>query len=122
MADYRFSVGKIVVGSTTIALCTGISVKLDGGPAELRAGDYRYPVAINHGAKSLEITVESAKFDVIPSEFDDAYVTVELQAGTEGGGVTETITNMKIVSYDLKTEQDAFVTSTLVLRKAENPS
>lgn len=122
MADYKFSVGKIVVGATTIAYCTGITVRYDGGPVEFRGGDYRYPVWVELGAKSLEITIESAKFDVDPAELNNAYVTVELQTGAEGGGLAGTITNMKVVSYEVRQAQDTFVVSTMVLRKAENPT
>ncbi len=122
MADYKFSVGKIIVGTTTIAQCTGITVRYDGGPVEFRGGDYRYPVWVELGAKSLEITVESAKFDVDPAELNNAYVSVELQTGAEGGGLAGTIPNMKVVSYEVRQAQDAFVVSTMVLRKAENPT
>jgi hypothetical protein len=74
------------------------------------------------GGKSLEITVESAKFDLDPAELNNAYVSVELQTGAEGGGLAGTIDNMKVVSYEVKQAQDAFVVSTLVLRKAANPA
>jgi len=121
MADYKFSVGKITIDGDTIATCTGITVRHDGGAVEHRAGDYRYPMWIELGAKSLEISVESAKFDVDPSELNNTYVTVELQTGAEGGGLTGTLTNMKVVSYEVRETQDAFVVSTMVLRKAENP-
>lgn len=122
MADYKFSVGKIVVGASTIAYCTGITVRHDGGAVEFRGGDYRYPVWIELGAKALEVSIESAKFDVDPAELNNAYVDVVLQTGAEGGGLSGTISNMKVVSYEVKQSQDAFVVSTMVLRKAENPS
>jgi len=118
---YKFGVGTISIGSgTAIASCTGISIKTDGGPVEFRGGDYRLPMWIELGAKSVEITVESAKFDIDPTELDNQYVTVTLAVGAEGGGLSGSITNCKVISYDLKSGQDAFVVSTLVLRRAEN--
>jgi hypothetical protein len=123
MANYAFSVGKIAIGSgTAIATCTGITVRTDGGPVEFRGGDYRLPMWIELGAKSVEITIESAKFDVDPSEMDNNYVSLTLSTGNEGGGLSATITNCKVVSYEVRQSQDAFVVSTLVLRKAENPT
>jgi hypothetical protein len=121
--DYKFSVGKITIGSgAAIASCTGITVRTDGGPVEFRGGDYRLPMWLELGAKSVEITIESAKFDLDPAELDNTYVTLTLAVGAEGGGLAGSITNCKVVSYEVKQAQDAFVVSTLVLRKAENPS
>ena len=121
--DYKFSVGTIQIGSgTPIATCTGITVKTDGGPVEFRGGDYRLPIWIKLGAKQVEITVESAKFDVDPTELDDTYVSITLATGANGGGLSGTITNCKVVSYEVKSSQDAFTVSTLVLRQAENPA
>jgi len=121
--DYKFSVGKIAIGSgTAIATCTGITVRTDGGPVEFRGGDYRLPMWIELGAKSVEITIESAKFDTDPSEMDNAYITLTLSTGNEGGGLAGTITNCKVISYEVRQTQDAFVVSTLVLRRAENPA
>jgi len=122
VAEYKFSVGKIKIGGgTAIAYCTGITISYDGGPVEFRGGDNRYPVWIELGAKSLEIRVESAKFDVNPTELDNTYVDVELQTGVEGGGLAGTITGCKVISYEVRQEQNAFVVSTMVIRKAVNP-
>ena len=122
MSDYKFSVGKIKIGGgTAIAFCTGITISYDGGPVEYRGGDYRYPVWIELGARALEIRVESAKFDVDPAELDNAYVDIELTAGAEGGGLAGTITGCKVISYEVRQEQNAFVVSTMVIRKAVNP-
>lgn len=121
MADYKFGVGKIKIGAgDAVATCTGITVRTDGGPVEYRGGDYRLPMWIELGAKSVEISVESAKFDVDPAELDNAYVTVELSAGAEGGGLVASVTNCKLVDYEVRQTQDGFVVSTLTLRKAEN--
>jgi len=120
---YKFGVGTIQIGSgTAIASCTGITVRTDGGPVEFRGGDHRLPMWIELGAKSVEITVESAKFDVDPAELDNEYVTLTLSAGAEGGGLTGSITNCKLVSYEVRQAQDAFVVSTMTLRKAANPA
>jgi len=122
-AAYKFGVGKIAVGSgAAIASCTGITVRTDGGPVEFRGGDHRLPMWIELGAKQVEITIESAKFDLDPAELDNAYVTLTLTTGVEGGGISGSITNCKVVSYEVKQAQDAFIVSTLVLRKAANPT
>lgn len=123
MASYKFGVGAIAIGTgDAIATCTGISIRIDGGPVEFRGGDNRLPMWIELGAQSTEITIESAKFDVDPAELDNEYVTLTLTTGTEGGGLAGTITNCKVVSYEVKQSQDAFVVSTLVLRRAVNPA
>lgn len=118
---HKFGVGRIKLDSVEIGLATNITVSLDGDPQELRAADFRLPVAIELGAKSLEITAETAKFDLDEDGatiLDNAYVDVDLEAGASGGGLVGTITNCKIVSYEVVSTQDGFVVSTLVLRKA----
>jgi hypothetical protein len=121
--DYKFSVGKIKIGGgTAIATCTGITLRIDGGPVEFRAGDYRLPMWIELGAKAVELNVESAKFDVDPAELNNAYVTVELQTGAEGGGLSGSLTNCKVISYEVRQSQDAYVVSTMVIRRAANPA
>jgi len=121
--DYKFGVGKIAIASgTAIASCTGIMLRVDGGPVEFRAGDYRLPMWIELGAKAVEITVESAKFDVDPAELDGAYVTVTLSTGAEGGGLAGSLDNCKVISYEVRQTQDAFVVSTMVIRRAANPA
>lgn len=121
MADHKFGVGKIKIGAgDIIATCTGITVRTDGGPVEYRGGGYSLPMWIELGAKSVEISVESAKFDVDPAELDNTYVTVELSVGAEGRGLVGDITNCKLVDYEVRQTQDGYIVSTMTLRKAEN--
>jgi hypothetical protein len=118
---HKFSVGKIKLDSVEIGLATGITVSSDGDPQELRAADHRLPAAIELGGQSVEITAETAKFDIDADGqtiLDNSYVDVELEAGANGGGLVGTITRCKIVSYEVVSTQDGFVVSTMVLRKA----
>jgi len=118
----KFSVGKIQLKknnvTTDVAIATGVTVKYSAAAVEFRGGDYDYPVEIKLGDLSCELTAESAKFDSVkPVEMDDTLYDVVLSTGKQGGGLTGTIKNMKIVSYDVKSTQNAFVVSTLVMRK-----
>ena len=118
----KFSVGKIRLhkGSiyTDIGVATGVTVKYSAAAVDFRGGDYDYPVDIKLGDLSCEVTAESAKFDSAkPIPMDDTLYDVVLEAGKQGGGLTGTIKNMKIVSYEVKSTQNAFVVSTLVMRK-----
>ncbi len=47
-----------------VGVATGITVSYDGAPVEFRGGDYRLPLAIELGDESVEITIESSKFDI----------------------------------------------------------
>jgi len=118
----KFSVGKIRLkkGSvyTTIAVATGITVKYSAAAVDFRGGDYDYPVDIKLGDLSCEITADTAKFDTVkPVAMDDTLYDVVLETGKQGGGLTGTIKNMKIISFEVKSAQNAFVVSTLVMRK-----
>lgn len=118
----KFSVGKIQlkkgVTTTEIGVATGITVKYSAAAVDFRGGDYDYPVDIKLGDLSCEITADSAKFETaLPAVMDDTLYEVVLSTGKQGGGLTGTIKNMKIVSYDVKSTQNAFIVSTLVMRK-----
>ena len=118
----KFSVGKIRLSKTgnytDIGVATGITVKYSAAAVDFRGGDYDYPVDIKLGDLSCEITAETAKFDSTkPIPMDDTLYDVVLETGKQGGGLTGTIKNMKIISYEVKSTQNAFVVSTLVMRK-----
>jgi hypothetical protein len=118
----KFSVGKIQLkknqNTVDVAIATGITVKYSAAAVEFRGGDYDYPVEIKLGDLSCELTAETATFSSTPpAVMDDTLYDVVLSTGKQGGGLTGTIKNMKIVSYDVKSAQNAFVVSTLVMRK-----
>lgn len=118
----KFSVGAIKLTKsavdTTIGVATGITVKYSAAAVDFRGGDYDYPVDIKLGDLSCEITCDSAKFETErPIPMDDTLYDVVLSTGKQGGGLTGTIKNMKIISYEVKSTQNAFVVSTLVMRK-----
>ena len=118
----KFSVGAIKLTKsavdTLIGVATGITVKYSAAAVDFRGGDYDYPVDIKLGDLSCEITADTAKFETDkPVPMDDTLYDVVLSAGKQGGGLTGTIKNMKIISYEVKSTQNAFVVSTLVMRK-----
>lgn len=127
---FKFSVGKLTIDSKVIASCAGITVTYDGSPVDYYAGDYRYPLAIELGNQSCEISVDSAEFDleIFPKDqgetgpallLTNTYVDVVLEAGPNGGGLVGTIKNCKITSYEVVSTQDDFVKASLTLRKAQ---
>lgn len=128
--QYKFSVGIISLDSTELAKCTGITVSYDGSPVEFYGADYRYPLALELGNQSCEITVENAEFNLenfpkdaggsIATFLTNQAVDVVLAAGANGGGIAGTIANCKVVSFELVSVQDDFVKATLTLRKIQN--
>lgn len=120
----KFSVGRLKVGSDTIAKCTGITVRYDGGPVDLYAGGYMDPRAIEIGNRAITITVEYATYSdsmnpdtVLPN----TYVDLELLASAadaERGLSGLTLAHCKAVSWEAASTQDGFVTYRLELRKA----
>lgn len=126
---FKFSVGKITLGSTELAACKNIGVSFDGNPSEFYGADYRYPLALELGNQSCEITVENAQFALenFPDDVGGSAATfltnelvdVTLQAGANGGGLAGTIKNCKVVSYEVNSVQDDFVSATLVLKKIQ---
>ncbi|MFX0084278.1 MAG: hypothetical protein ACFFAU_01290 [Candidatus Hodarchaeota archaeon] len=127
----KFSVGKITLnkGEANELVCnkaTGITVSYSSAAVEFRGGDYDYPIDIKLGDLSCEVTVESAVFpNTLGGDADadvsdllsDATMEIELAAGKQGGGLVGTIKNLKAVSYEIRSAQNAFVVSSLVLRK-----
>jgi len=127
--SYKFSVGTISLGGSEMAKCTGISVAYDGSPVEYYGADYRYPLALELGNQSCEITVENAEFALenFPGDaggsaatlLTNAVVDVTLGAGANGGGLSGTIKNCKVISLEINSVQDDFVKATVVLRKVQ---
>lgn len=118
----KFSVGRLKVGSDTIAKCTGITVRIDGGNVDLYAGGFKDPRDSQVGNRSTTVSVEYAEYSgnmdpdtVLPN----TYVTVELLASAadaERGLSGLTLTNCKAVSWEAASTQDGYVTYRLELR------
>lgn len=126
--SYRFSVGKIQVGSNDLGVVTDVAVSYDGDPQSFYGGDYRLPLAVELGNQSGEITCTTARFKVdghTNGPLDNNYCTVTLTAGQNGGGLVATIQFCKVTAYNVTSTQNAFVTSDLTLIMCDpdsNPS
>jgi len=107
--NYQFSVGTIVVGGNDLGIVTEISVSYDGDPQTYYGGDYRLPLAVELGNRSGEITCTTARFATSDDILDNQYVDVVLGLGSNGGGLTGTISNCKVTSYNVKSSQNDFV-------------
>jgi len=128
--QYKFSVGKISLDSTELAKCTGITVSYDGSPVEFFGADYRYPLAIELGNQSCEITVENAEFNLenFPKDVGGSAATfltntavdVVLEAGPNGGGLVGEIKNCKVIALEVVSVQDDFVKATVTLKKVQH--
>jgi len=129
MYTFKFSVGKLKIDSVEVAACQGISVSYDGNPAEFYGADYRYPLAMELGNQSCEISIENAEFNLenfpgdvggsAASLLDNELVDVVLEAGANGGGLTGTIVNCKVTAFEVTSVQDDFVKGTITLRKVQ---
>lgn len=119
--EYKFSVGAFALSGNElfpVGVATGITVSYDGAPVEFRGGDYRLPLAIELGDEGIEITIESSKFDVSadPVTFlSNNTFTLTLSQGANNGGLTGTIPNCKIVSYEIVSEQAGFVLAAITI-------
>ena len=105
----------MTVGTNDLGVLTDISVSYDGDPQSFYGGDYRLPLAVELGNRSGEITTTSARFDTADTVLDNRYLTVTLGLGKNSGGLTGTITNCKITSYNVKSAQADFITSDMAL-------
>lgn len=95
-----------------VGVATGITISYDGAPVEFRGGDYRLPLAIELGDESIEITIESSKFDIdtdIETFLSNNTFTLTLSQGANSGGLVGTIENCKLVTYEVVSEQAGFV-------------
>ena len=113
--QYQFSVGTMSVGSNDLGIATDIGVSYDGDPQSFYGGDYRLPLAVELGNRSGEITVTTARFDTADDPLDNRYLDVTLGTGKNSGGLTGTITNCKVTSYNVTSTQNDFVTSDMTL-------
>jgi len=126
---FKFSTGKAKIGDDYVAPCQGITVAFDGNPSELFGGDYRYPLAMELGNQSCEITIESAEFGLENFPGDDGgdaatflkntMIDLTLEAGANGGGLAGVIKNCKVTNYEVISVQDDFVKATLTLKKVQ---
>jgi len=112
---YQFSVGSIVVGANDLGVVTDLAVSYDGDPQSFYGGDYRLPLAVELGNRSGEITTTTARFSTDDDPLDNVYLTVVLGLGNEGGGLTGTIRNCKVTTYNVTSTQNDFVTSDMAL-------
>lgn len=127
MAEYKFSVGAFSMGSelTPVGVATGITVSYDGAPVEFRGGDYRLPLAIELGDESTEISIESSKFDIdtdIDTFLSNNTFTLTLSAGANSGGLIGTLSNCKIVSYEIVSEQAGYVLASITVNQLDAAS
>lgn len=112
--QYNYSVGTLSFGTNGAAgfgILTDIAVSYDGNPQSFYGGDYRLPLAVELGDRSGEITCSGARFAVDDAILDNKYATVTLGHGQNGGGLSGTINNCKVTSYNVKSSQNAFITS-----------
>lgn len=128
MAEYKFSVGAFALSGSELSpvgVATGITVSYDGAPVEFRGGDYRLPLAIELGDESVEITIESSKFDVdtdIATFLSNNTFTLTLSQGANNGGLVGTLSNCKIVSYEIVSEQAGFVLASITIQQLDSAS
>jgi len=127
MAEYKFSVGAFLLGSelTPVGVATGITISYDGAPVEFRGGDYRLPLAIELGDESVEITIESSKFDIdtdIATFLSNNTFTLTLSKGSNNGGLTGTLNNCKLVGYEVVSEQAGFVLASITINQLDSAS
>jgi hypothetical protein len=113
--NYQFSVGTIAVGSNDLGIVTDIGVTYDGDPQSFYGGDYRLPLAVELGNRSGEITCTTARFSITDDVLDNNYVDVVLGTGHNSGGLSGTINNCKVTSYNVTSNQNQFVTSDMNL-------
>jgi len=113
--QYQFSVGTVNVGPNELGIVTDAAVTYDGDPQSFYGGDYRLPLAVELGNRSGEITATTARFDIQDDPLDNAYVSVVFGLGKNSGGLSGTINNCKVTSYNVTSTQNDFVTSDLTL-------
>jgi len=119
----KFSVGRIKLGTQTVAKCTGITIRFDGNPVEFHGGGCQEPLAIELGNRTTSITVDYAEWaDLdVDSILTNEYVNVEILASeydANRGLSGLTLNKCKAVSWEITSSQDGFVTYRLELRKA----
>ena len=111
----QFSVGTVQVGTNDLGIVTEVAVTYDGDPQSFYGGDYRLPLAVELGNRNGQIICTSARFQTADDVLDNRYLDVVLGTGKNGGGLTGTITDCKITSYNVRSTQNDFVTSDLTM-------
>lgn len=122
--DVKFSTGRIVLVAadlteTDLGACQDISIHYSSSNKELRAGDYDYPIDIQLGDRSCEVTVKSSNWDIDPASvnYDNAVYSIRIDAGKQGGGSLGTIANCKLTDFKVEQKQDEFVLTDLTFKK-----
>jgi len=119
---YQFSVGTMTVQDESatqtpegVGVMTEISISYDGDPQSFYGGDYRYPLAIELGNRTGEVTAMSSRWTTADSILTNNYVNVTLGFGNTGGGLTGTVGPLKMTNYSVSSSQADFVTSDITL-------
>ncbi len=124
----KFSVGRFKMGGVTLAKCTGITVRYDGGPVDLYAGGFVDPLEIELGNRAVTLTVEYAEWtgDFAPDDvLTNEYITIELlasEADAARGLSGLTLNQCKAVNWEVASTQDGFATYRMEFRKAYSAS
>jgi hypothetical protein len=122
MAKLQFSIGSVEYGSTSLGFLTNITVSYDGDPQEFRGADYNYPVQIELGNRTVEITAESGRLD---GDLTDTWLTsgapvnIVFSQSSNNNGLAGTITNVKCVSHEVAQAQKEFVTYSMTFQMQE---
>jgi len=124
MPTLKFSVGTVQlqpVGGgdpVDIGIAQEISVNYTSAAKEFRGGDYDYPIDIQLGDKSCEVTVKTSYWKLDPQDiWNNSTFNLVISTGKQGGGSTGTITNLKLISYKVEQKQNEYVLSDLVFHK-----
>lgn len=128
-ADIKANVGTILVGTHTLAYCSGIEIDYDEAAIKYHAGDYKYPIYVAAGNSEMTITVDCAEYNA-----DETYsletirqdgdpVTVVLGTGDRGGGIpAATFTNCVVVQHTITSAQGDVIKARVILSKMADAS
>tara|TARA_Y100000034_G_scaffold135536_1_gene207842 strand:- start:2747 stop:3154 length:408 start_codon:yes stop_codon:yes gene_type:complete len=117
--QYRFSVGSITAGSNALGIAQELSVSFDGDPQSFYGGDYRLPLTVELGNQSGEITARTARFDEQDDPLNNTFLAVTLGAGKNSGGLAGSFARTKVTGYEVASNQQEFVLSTITLTIAD---
>lgn len=128
-ADIKANVGTIIVGTHTLAYCSGIEVDYDEAPIKYFAGDYKYPIYVKAGNSEMTITVDCAEYKA-----DEDYsletirqngdaVTVVLGTGDRSGGIpAATFENCVVVQHTITSTHGDVIKARVILSKMADVS
>jgi hypothetical protein len=123
---YKFSVGKAiltaleVVYSKTIETATSVSISYDVTTTRAINPD---GIAYDEYKDEEKITIELSYVDDIdPVLINGGRYDILLTTGAEGGGITYSLGNCRLIEYSVKTIQDNFVTITARFSKIGSAS